>query len=87
MSGSETGVMNSREPFLQKSPLQSQSAIQSMRWNFSPDGGSALYKPVAAATSPAYQSSAAASGGGAVVQGAPERVQLWPLLLLLLGLT
>ncbi|KAM1023945.1 hypothetical protein ACFX2I_037156 [Malus domestica] len=69
MSGSETGVMTSREPFLQKSPLQSQSAIQSMRLNFSPDGGSALYKPVAAATSPAYQSSAAASGGGAVVPG------------------
>ncbi|KAB2626273.1 DNA-binding protein ESCAROLA [Pyrus ussuriensis x Pyrus communis] len=73
MSGSETGVMTSREPFLQKSPIQSQSAIQSLRLNFSADGGSALYKPVATATSPAYQpsvTSAAASGGGAVVPGA-----------------
>ncbi|TQD71080.1 hypothetical protein C1H46_043383 [Malus baccata] len=73
MSGSETGVMTSREPFLQKNPIQSQSAIQSMRLNFSADGGSALYKSVATATSPAYQSSvtsAAASGGGAVVLGA-----------------
>ncbi|CAN6547004.1 unnamed protein product [Malus baccata var. baccata] len=72
MSGSETGVMTSREPFLQKNPIQSQSAIQSMRLNFSADGGSALYKSVASATSPAYQSSvtsAAASGGGAVVLG------------------
>ncbi|CAB4278840.1 unnamed protein product [Prunus armeniaca] len=91
MSGSETGVMTSREPFsvggLQKSPLQSQAAIQNMRLNFSPDGSAAaLYKPVPAASSPTYQSSAAASaaaGGSAHVpvqagEGSPGAAVMAP---------
>ncbi|KAK8512661.1 hypothetical protein V6N12_075231 [Hibiscus sabdariffa] len=63
MSGSETGMMASREPYSlsmqQKSPLASQPVIQNMRLAFSPDG-TAVYKPLASA-SPTYQP---ASGGG-----------------------
>ncbi|PRQ19388.1 putative PPC domain, AT hook, DNA-binding protein [Rosa chinensis] len=63
MSGSETGVMTSREPFLQASPLQSltQSQSQSMRLDYT-SGTNAIYKPVTAATSPPpYQSTAGAA--------------------------
>ncbi|GMJ02804.1 AT-hook motif nuclear localized protein 10 [Hibiscus trionum] len=63
MSGSETGMMASREPYSlsmqQKSPLASQPVIQNMRLAFSADG-TAVYKPLASA-SPTYQP---ASGGG-----------------------
>lgn len=65
MSGSETGVMTSREPFsvgLQKSPVASQPVIQNMRLAYSADG-SAVYKPIAA-TSPSYQSSGVGAGVG-----------------------
>ncbi|KAH7523371.1 AT-hook motif nuclear-localized protein 10 [Ziziphus jujuba] len=72
MSGSETGVMTSREPFsvgLQKSPLPSQPVIQNMRLVYSADG-TAVYKPMAA-TSPSYQSSGVGveTGAGAVGGG------------------
>lgn len=65
MSGSETGVMTSREPFLQASPLQSQSqaAIQTMRLDYT-SGTNAIYKPVTSASPPPYQS---AAGAGAAV--------------------
>lgn len=65
MSGSETGVMTSREPFLQASPLQSQSqaAIQTMRLDYT-SGTNAIYKPVTANAPPPYQS---AAGAGAAV--------------------
>uniref|UniRef100_A0A803QUY5 AT-hook motif nuclear-localized protein n=1 Tax=Cannabis sativa TaxID=3483 RepID=A0A803QUY5_CANSA len=74
MSGSETGLLASREPFsvgLQKSPVASQPMLQNMRMPFAADG-SGVYKPIAA-TSPSYQSSAGAavagdgSTGGAIV--------------------
>lgn len=73
MSGSETGVMTSREPFsvgLQKSPVPSQPVIQNMRLVLSADG-TAVYKPIAA-TSPSYQSSVVgveSGAGGAVGDG------------------
>lgn len=83
MSGSETGVMTSREPFsvgLQKSPVtSSQPVIQNMRLAFSADG-TAVYKPVAA-TSPSYQPSgtavvetAAVAGGGG--DGVPQGINV-----------
>ncbi|KAJ7967007.1 AT-hook motif nuclear-localized protein [Quillaja saponaria] len=77
MSGSETGVMASREPFtigLPKSPLPSpQPMVQNMRLAFSPDG-TAVYKPISA-TSPTYQSSTAGApssgdGGEGSAEGA-----------------
>ena len=65
MSGSETGVMTSREAHCvgmqQKSPVASQPVIQNMRLAFSADG-TAVYKPITA-SSPTYQP--ASSGGGA----------------------
>ncbi|XWS24631.1 hypothetical protein CRYUN_Cryun28dG0119200 [Craigia yunnanensis] len=65
MSGSETGVMTSREAYSvgmqQKSPVASQPVIQNMRLAFSADG-KAVYKPITA-ISPKYQP--ASSGGGA----------------------
>ncbi|XWS20814.1 hypothetical protein CRYUN_Cryun30bG0001600 [Craigia yunnanensis] len=65
MSGSETGVMPSRESYnlamQQKSPVLSQPVIQNMRLAFSADG-TAAYKPITA-SSPTYQP--ASSGGGA----------------------
>ena len=64
MSGSETGVMTSRDPFsvtgLQhKTEVPSQPVIQNMRLAFSADGA-AVYKPITTATttpaaSPNYQ--------------------------------
>jgi len=64
MSGSETGVMTSRDPFsvtgLQhKTEVPSQPVIQNMRLAFSADGA-AVYKPITTATtttaaSPTYQ--------------------------------
>ncbi|KAA8514740.1 hypothetical protein F0562_017919 [Nyssa sinensis] len=65
MSGSETGVMATREPFtvgIQETPLPSQPVIQNMRLAYSADG-TAVYKPVAG-SSPPYQSSAPSVGGG-----------------------
>uniref|UniRef100_A0A5B6ZMP8 AT-hook motif nuclear-localized protein n=1 Tax=Davidia involucrata TaxID=16924 RepID=A0A5B6ZMP8_DAVIN len=61
MSGSETGVMTTREPFtvgIQETSLPSQPVIQNMRLAYSADG-TAVYKPVAG-SSPPYQ----LSGGG-----------------------
>lgn len=54
MSGSETGVMTSRDPFsvtgLQhKTEVPSQPVIQNMRLAFSADGA-AVYKPITTAT-------------------------------------
>lgn len=72
MSGSETGVMTSREPFsvgVQNSSLQSQPAAQSMRLTFSTDG-TAVYNPVITpSTSPSYQSSLAGVSGNAGIEG------------------
>ncbi|XP_062097102.1 AT-hook motif nuclear-localized protein 10 [Humulus lupulus] len=74
MSGSETGLLTSREPFsigLQKGPVASQPMLQNMRMPFAAADGTGVYKPIAA-TSPSYQSSAgpgAGGGGGAVVSG------------------
>ncbi|XP_059636251.1 AT-hook motif nuclear-localized protein 10 [Cornus florida] len=70
MSGSETGVVTSRESFTvgMKSPVPSQPAIQNMRLAYSADG-TAVYKPVTG-TSPPYQSSPASGGespGGTMV--------------------
>ncbi|CBI40765.3 hypothetical protein AAG906_030389 [Vitis piasezkii] len=72
MSGSETGIMTTREPFsmgLQKNAVPSQPVIQNMRLAFSPDGA-AVYKPVSG-TSPPYQSSGGTGGdgstGGAII--------------------
>lgn len=65
MSGSETGVMTSREPFtmgMQKSPVPSQPVVQNMRLAYSSDG-TAVYKPVSP-TSPTYQSATAAINNG-----------------------
>ncbi|PON33397.1 PPC domain containing protein [Parasponia andersonii] len=73
MSGSETGLITSREPFtvgLQKTPVPSQPVLQNMRMPFTADA-TGVYKPIAA-TSPSYQSSvavAAAGGGGGAVGG------------------
>ncbi|XP_057975570.1 AT-hook motif nuclear-localized protein 10 [Malania oleifera] len=77
MSGSETGLIASREAFgvgLQKSPVvQSQPVIQNMRLAFSADG-TAVYKPVPGASPPYNQSpppvgSEAPAGGATVPQG------------------
>lgn len=71
MSGSEAGVMTSREPFsvgVQNSSLQSQAAAQNMRLTFSADG-TAVYKPVTPSTSPSYQSSMAGVSGNAGIEG------------------
>lgn len=63
MSGSETGVMTSRDPFSvtgmqHKTEVPSQPVIQNMRLAFSADGA-AVYKPITTATttpaSPNYQ--------------------------------
>ncbi|XVF74059.1 hypothetical protein PTKIN_Ptkin13bG0031300 [Pterospermum kingtungense] len=68
MSGSETGVMTSRDAYSlgmqQKSPVASQPVIQNMRLAFSADG-TAVYKPITA-SSPTYQPGPASTGGGAV---------------------
>ncbi|OMO99748.1 hypothetical protein CCACVL1_03651 [Corchorus capsularis] len=65
MSGSETGVMTTREPYSlgmqQKSPVNSQPMLQSMRLGFSADG-TAMYKPVTA-SSPTYQPQSSGGGG------------------------
>ncbi|KAE8680344.1 AT-hook motif nuclear-localized protein 10 [Hibiscus syriacus] len=67
MSGSETGLMATREPYSlsmqQTSPVASQPVIQNMRLAFSADG-TAMYKPLASA-SPTYQPQHASGGGGA----------------------
>ncbi|XP_023002576.1 AT-hook motif nuclear-localized protein 10-like [Cucurbita maxima] len=71
MSGSETGVVTSREPFsigVQNSSLQSQAAAQNMRLTFSADG-TAAYKPVTPSTSPAYQSSMVGVSGNDGIEG------------------
>ncbi|GLT35284.1 hypothetical protein SLA2020_097510 [Shorea laevis] len=66
MSGSETGVMTSREPFTvgmqQKSPVPSPSMMQNMRLAFSADG-TPVYKSVTP-TSPTYQPATGNGGGG-----------------------
>ncbi|PON90517.1 PPC domain containing protein [Trema orientale] len=74
MSGSETGLITSREPFtvgLQKTPVPSQPVLPNMRMPFAADPAG-VYKPIAA-TSPSYQSSvavaAAGGGGGGAVGG------------------
>ncbi|KAE8691182.1 AT-hook motif nuclear-localized protein 10 [Hibiscus syriacus] len=59
MSGSETGLMATREPY----SLASQPVIQNIRLAFSTDG-TAVYKPLASA-SPTYQPQHASGGGGA----------------------
>ncbi|OAY74363.1 AT-hook motif nuclear-localized protein 10-like [Ananas comosus] len=51
---SEQGMMSGREPFnmtMQKSPIQSQPSMQSMRLAYAPDG-TAIYKPITTASSP-----------------------------------
>ncbi|KAE8704248.1 AT-hook motif nuclear-localized protein 10 [Hibiscus syriacus] len=67
MSGSETGLMATREPYSlsmqQTSPVASLPVIQNMRLAFSADG-TAVYKPLASA-SPTYQPQHASGGGGA----------------------
>ncbi|XP_022999728.1 AT-hook motif nuclear-localized protein 10-like [Cucurbita maxima] len=81
MSGSEAGVMTSRESFnvaVQNSSLQSQPAAQNMRLSFSADG-TAVYKPVTVtptptptptpSTLPSYQSSMAGVSGNAGKEG------------------
>ncbi|XVF35795.1 hypothetical protein REPUB_Repub19eG0001500 [Reevesia pubescens] len=72
MSGSETGVMTSREPYSlggmqHKSPVasQAQPMIQNMRLAFSAEG-TAVYKPITA-SSPTYQP--VSSAGGAAAEG------------------
>ncbi|KGN47774.1 AT-hook motif nuclear-localized protein 10 [Cucumis sativus] len=70
MSGSETGVITSREPFgvgVQNSSLHSQSGTQNMRLAFGADGTG--YKPVTPSTSPSYQSSMAGVSGNAGIEG------------------
>ncbi|XP_062165450.1 AT-hook motif nuclear-localized protein 10 [Alnus glutinosa] len=80
MSGSETGVMASREAFSVGLQQKTQPLVQNMRLAFGVDSGS-VYKPVGAATaastststSPTYQpsgdggSTTAIAGGGAMV--------------------
>lgn len=69
MSGSETGVISSGEPFtigLHKNSVQSQQPVmQGMHLSFGADG---VYKPVAAA-SPTYQSSGVGVAGNAGSDG------------------
>jgi hypothetical protein len=80
MSGSETGVMASREAFSVGLQQKTQPLVQNMRLAFGVDSGS-VYKPVGAATaastststSPTFQpsgdggSTTAIAGGGAMV--------------------
>ncbi|XVE94364.1 hypothetical protein REPUB_Repub02eG0002500 [Reevesia pubescens] len=72
MSGSETGVMTSREAYSlgmqQKSPLASQPMIQNMRLAFTADG-TAVYKPITTASSPTYQPAEGSACGSPVTQG------------------
>ncbi|KAL4310189.1 hypothetical protein GQ457_01G008310 [Hibiscus cannabinus] len=84
MSGSETGMMASREPYSlsmqQKSPLASQPMIQNMRLAYSADG-TAVYKPLASA-SPTYQPASGgggadgSAGGPAVTQGQGQALNM-----------
>lgn len=70
MSGSETGVMTSREAFSvgpQKSPTPSQPVLQNMRLAYSADG-TAVYKPITG-SSPPYQSPGGVSSGGGEAPG------------------
>lgn len=65
MSGSETGVLTSREPFnagLQKSPAPSQPVLQNMCLAYSADGRTAEYKPLTATSPPTFHSSTAVTG-------------------------
>ncbi|KAG4161938.1 hypothetical protein ERO13_D01G087000v2 [Gossypium hirsutum] len=76
MSGSETGMMASREPYSlgmqQKSPVASQPAIQNMRLAFRADG-TAVYKPITPA-SLTYQP-ASGDGGAEGSAGGPAVTQ------------
>ncbi|KAE8731446.1 AT-hook motif nuclear-localized protein 10 [Hibiscus syriacus] len=76
MSGSETGMMATREPYTlsmqKKSPVASQPVIQSMRLAFNADG-TAVYKPLASA-SPTYLPSS--DSGGADGSAGPAAVTL-----------
>lgn len=70
MSGSETGVMSSREVayslgMQQKSSVASQPVMHNMRLAYSGDG-TAVYKPINA-SSPTYHQPPATSGGGAAM--------------------
>ncbi|XP_022720634.1 AT-hook motif nuclear-localized protein 10-like isoform X2 [Durio zibethinus] len=73
MSGSETGVMTSREAYSmgvqQKSPVPSQPVIQNMRLAFSPDG-TAVYKPITV-SSPTYQPASSYGGAEGSTGGPP----------------
>nr|XP_010927314.1 AT-hook motif nuclear-localized protein 10 [Elaeis guineensis] len=67
---SEPGIMSGRESFnvgMQKSPVQSQPSMQSMRLAFAPDG-TAIYKPITTSSPPPppYQGGggAGSTGGG-----------------------
>ncbi|KAK6257310.1 hypothetical protein QUC31_000769 [Theobroma cacao] len=77
MSGSETGVMTSREPYSvgmqQKSPVASQPVIQNMRLAFSADG-TAVYKPITA-SSPTYQPASSAGAGAEGSTAGPQVTQ------------
>ncbi|XP_028765863.1 AT-hook motif nuclear-localized protein 10 isoform X1 [Neltuma alba] len=64
MSGSETGVMASREPFNvghQNSPAPSQPVLQNTRMSYNADG-TTEYKHLAAISPPTYHSSTAVTG-------------------------
>ncbi|KAE8654102.1 AT-hook motif nuclear-localized protein 10 [Hibiscus syriacus] len=84
MSGSETGMMASREPYTlsmqQKNPVASQPVIQNMRFAFSADGTS-VYKPLAS-VSPTYQPASGVDGAdgsagpAAVTQGQGQALNM-----------
>ncbi|XP_008796120.2 AT-hook motif nuclear-localized protein 10-like isoform X1 [Phoenix dactylifera] len=66
---SEPGIMSGRESFnvgMQKSPVQSQPSMQSMRLAYTPDG-TAIYKPITPSSPPPppYQGGGGGAGGGA----------------------
>ncbi|XP_010932105.2 AT-hook motif nuclear-localized protein 10 [Elaeis guineensis] len=67
---SETGIMSGRESFnvgMQKSPVQSQPSMQSMRLAYTPDG-TAIYKPITT-SSPPPQPYQGGGGGGTAAGG------------------
>ncbi|XP_022769448.1 AT-hook motif nuclear-localized protein 10-like isoform X2 [Durio zibethinus] len=84
MSGSEAGVMTSREPYSlgmqRKSPVASRPMIQNIRLAFSADG-TAVYKPITS-SSPTYQRTSCGggaegfAGGPTVTQGQGHAVNM-----------
>ncbi|GMJ10537.1 AT-hook motif nuclear localized protein 10 [Hibiscus trionum] len=77
MSGSETGMMATREPFSlsmqPRSPVASQPVIQNIRLAFNADG-TAVYKPFAS-SSPTYQPASGGGGGAEGSTGGPAVTQ------------